>query len=96
MCFETEFFLQSLFEKSEAKRIWTREEGFFRLRCRLFYTCRPAGAWVHGVVVFLHTFRPSGAFKGWCAVRTLQMYFSNKLSKLGFFPAQSTKRIARD
>ena len=22
---------------------------------------------------------PSGAFKGWCAVRTLQMYFSNRL-----------------
>ena len=21
---------------------------------------------------------PAGAFKGWCAVRTLQMYFSNR------------------
>ncbi len=29
------------------------------MRCRLFYTCRPAGAWVHGIVVFLHTFRIS-------------------------------------
>ena len=31
-----------------------------------------------GVLAFLHTFRPAGAFKGWCAVRTLQMYFSNR------------------
>ena len=23
-------------------------------------------------LAFLHTFRPSGAFEGWCAVRTLQ------------------------
>ena len=49
------------------------------MRCRLFYTCRPAGAWVRGIVALLHTFRPSGAFKGWCAVRTLQMYFSNRI-----------------
>ncbi len=38
------------------------------------------GLWVHGVLAFLHTFRPSGAFKCRCAERTLQMYFSNRLS----------------
>jgi hypothetical protein len=30
-------------------------------------------------LTFLHTFRPAGAVKGWCAVRTLQIYFSNGL-----------------
>ena len=42
-------------------------------------TCRPAGALVHGVSKFLHTFRPAGAVRGWCAVRTLQIYFPNRL-----------------
>ena len=39
----------------------------------------PLWGYVCGVVAFLYTCRPSGAFRGWCAVRTLQMYFSNKL-----------------
>ena len=42
------------------------------MRCHLFYTCRPAGAWVHGVVAFLHTFRAAGALKGWFTVRILR------------------------
>ena len=91
----------SLFEKLEAKRIWTREEGFFRLRCRLFCTFKvsiafairsvdpPLGLGFTGLWRFYTPSRslshslfahliPSGAFKGWCAVRTLRMYFSNK------------------
>ena len=37
------------------------------MRCRLFYTCRPVGAWVRGIVAFLHTFKISIAF----AIRSL-------------------------
>ena len=33
----------------------------------------------HYPLAFLYTFRPSGAIRGWCALRTLQMYFSNRL-----------------
>ena len=40
-----------------------------------FYT--PLGSLSHSLFARLI---PSGAFKGWCAVRTLQMYFSNRLS----------------
>ena len=34
---------------------------------------------IHSLVHSLSTrLIPAGAFKGWCAVRTLQMYFSNR------------------
>ena len=50
-----------------------------------YATCRPAGALVCGESTFLHTRRVAGAFKGWCAVRTLQdgnsvLYFCTKSS----------------
>ena len=38
----------------------------------------PRWSLAHEVSKFLHTCRPAGAVRGWCAVRTLQMYFSNK------------------
>ena len=39
----------------------------------------PLGLRCTGFWRFLYTFRPSGAIRGWCALRTLQMYFSNRL-----------------
>ena len=33
----------------------------------------PLGLRCAGVSVYLYTCRPSGAFRGWCAVRTLQI-----------------------
>ena len=46
----------------------------------------PRWGWVNGALAFLYTFRPSGAFKGWCAVRTLQMYFIKQaLMRTRFF-----------
>ena len=41
------------------------------MRSRLFYTFKISIAFAHLI--------PAGAFKGWCAVRTLQMYFSNRI-----------------
>ena len=32
----------------------------------------PLGLLMRSESAFLHTYRPAGAFKGWCAVRTLQ------------------------
>ena len=54
---------------SPATYLW----DLYRVRYPLVITRRliPAGAFTRLI--------PAGAFRGWCAVRTLQIYFSNRL-----------------
>ncbi len=64
--------LSACLNNRQQSHFWSFVEDLFVFFCRLSRTCRPSGAWCTGLWAFLYTYRPSGAFKGRCEVRTLQ------------------------